>query len=138
VIRNNWHREQARDGFLITVDRASAFLSATKPIPFMDSDKADYLHIGNDPNREKSAKARKEKQMQQDPEARAREKEDRELLRLENDEMKADAALDRELHCLENDEMKADAALDRELLRLENDEMKADAALGIGSRTSSP
>ena len=27
VIRNNWHRENARDAFLITVDRALAFLS---------------------------------------------------------------------------------------------------------------
>jgi hypothetical protein len=90
VIRNNWHREQARDDFLITVDRASAFLSGAKPIPFVDSDKADYLHIGNDLNRERSAKTRKEKQLQRDPEAHAREEEDCELLCLENDEMKAE------------------------------------------------
>jgi hypothetical protein len=50
VIRNNWHWEQAWDDFLITIDRASAFLSGIKPIPFMDSDKGDYLHIGNDLN----------------------------------------------------------------------------------------
>jgi hypothetical protein len=77
LIRNNWHREQARDDFLITVDRASAFLTGAKPIPFVDSDKADYLHIGNDPNREKSATTRKEKQLQRDPDKRAREEEER-------------------------------------------------------------
>jgi hypothetical protein len=38
LIRNNWHREQARDDFLITVDRASA-LSGAKPISFLDSEK---------------------------------------------------------------------------------------------------
>jgi hypothetical protein len=37
------------------VDRASAFLSAAELIPFLDSEKSDSLHIGNDPNREKSA-----------------------------------------------------------------------------------
>jgi hypothetical protein len=70
VIRNNWHREQARDDFLITVDRTSAFLSNAKPIPFVDSEKSDFLHIGNDPNREK--------QLQRDPEKGAREEEVRE------------------------------------------------------------
>ena len=37
------------------MDRASAFLSAAELIPFLDSEKSDSLHIGNDPNREKSA-----------------------------------------------------------------------------------
>jgi hypothetical protein len=32
VIRNNWHREQAQDDFLVTVDKASAFLCQTEPI----------------------------------------------------------------------------------------------------------
>ncbi len=64
-IRNNWHKKQARDDFLITVDRASAFLSGAESIPFVDSEKSDFLHIGNDPNREK--------QLQRDPEKGARE-----------------------------------------------------------------
>ena len=64
--------EQARDDFLITVDRASAFLSAAEPIPFVDSEKSDFLHIGNDPDKVRST-TRKEMQLQRDPEERARE-----------------------------------------------------------------
>ena len=79
-IRNNWHREQARDDFLITVDRASAVLSCAKPIPFVDSEKADNLQIGNDPNKVRST-TKKEKQLQRDLEERAREEEEEESTR---------------------------------------------------------
>ena len=100
VVKNNWHRVQARDDFLITVDRASAFLSGAETIPFVDSDKATYLHIGNDPNRKKSAKTRKEKQLQRDPEC-ARKKEERARKHAREEEEGAreeeDAALDGEL-----------------------------------------
>jgi hypothetical protein len=75
LIRNNWHREQARDDFLITVDRASA-LSGAKPISFLDSEKSYFLHIGNDPKKVRSA-TRKEMQLQRDPEERMREEEER-------------------------------------------------------------
>ena len=73
VVRNNYHREQARDDFLATVDRASAFLSGAETIPFVDSDKAKYLHIGNDPNRKKSARSRKEERARKKEEGAARE-----------------------------------------------------------------
>jgi hypothetical protein len=76
VIRNNWHRENARDAFLVTVDRASTFLSGAVPIPFVDSEKSHFLHIGNDPNIVRST-TRKEMQLQQDPEERTREEEER-------------------------------------------------------------
>ena len=94
-IRNNWHREKARDDFLVTVDRASAFLSGAKPIPFVDSEKSEFLHIGNDPNREK----------QLQPEKGAREEEERARKHAREEEERA----------REED----DAALDGELLRLE-------------------
>jgi hypothetical protein len=105
VVRNNYHREQARDDFLVTVDRASAFLSGAKPIPFVDSEKSEFLHIGNDPNRRK----------QLQPEKGAREEEVRKLAR-DVDE----CARKKEARAREEE----DAALDGELLRLEN-EMKA-------------
>jgi hypothetical protein len=59
VVRNNYHREQARDDFLATVDRASAFLSGAETIPFVDSEKSEFLHIGNDPNRKKQLQPEK-------------------------------------------------------------------------------
>ena len=73
-IRNNWHRENARDAFLVTVDRASAFLSGAVPIPFVE--KSHFLHIGNNPKKVRST-TRKEKKLQRDPEAHAREEEER-------------------------------------------------------------
>ena len=79
VIRNNYHREQARDDFLITVDRASAFLSGAETIPFVDSEKSEFLHIGNDPNRKKQLQpekgARKEEERARKEEERAWTKE---------------------------------------------------------------
>ena len=75
VIRNNWHRENARDAFLVTVDRASAFLSGAVLIPFVE--KSHFLHIGNDPKKVRST-TRKEKKLQRDPEERAREERARE------------------------------------------------------------
>jgi hypothetical protein len=114
VIRNNWHREQARDDILITVDRASAFLSGAKPIPFGDSKKSDFRHIGNDPNREK--------QLQRDPEKGAREEDVRARKKEEEcARKKEERATTREKN--ERDEREK-RALDNKLLRLEN-EMKA-------------
>ena len=67
VIGNNWHREEARDNFLLTVDRASAFLSGAKLlIKFENADKSDFLHIGNDPNKVRITSC-KEKQHVQGP-----------------------------------------------------------------------
>jgi hypothetical protein len=79
VVRNNYHREQARDDFLATVDRASAFLSGAETIPFVDSEKSEFLHIGNDPNRKKQLQpekgARKEGERARKEEERAWTKE---------------------------------------------------------------
>jgi hypothetical protein len=113
VIRNNWHRENARDDFLITVDRASAFSGAV-PIPFMDSEKSDFLHIGNNP--------KKRKEVQRDPKKDAREEEMRARKKEEERARKKEERATREEVCAREEE---DAALDLELLRIEK-EMKAE------------
>jgi hypothetical protein len=102
-IRNNYHREKARDDFLVTVDRASAFLSGAKPIPFVDSEKSEFLHIGNDPN--------KRKQLQ--PEKGAREEEVR--ARKKEEECARKHAREEEERAREEE----NAALDGELRRFE-------------------
>ena len=72
VIRNNWHREQARDEFLVTVwtgHRHSFPLQNRFHLSTLKN-----LHIGNDPNRDKSTSS-KEKQLQRDPEGVREEEE---------------------------------------------------------------
>jgi len=67
----------------MTVDKASAFLSGAKPIPFVDSEKADYLHIGYDPKRDAAATGSGGACERGEKEERARKKEVKTVTRAE-------------------------------------------------------
>jgi hypothetical protein len=56
VVKNNWHREKGRDNFLLTVNKAAAFICGDiTPLEFGSSDPKDnYLHVGNNPNKKRT------------------------------------------------------------------------------------
>ncbi len=75
VVKNNWHREKGRDNFLLTVNRAAAFICGDiTPLEFGSSDPKDnYLHVGNNPNKKRTTTG-KAQQKEEAGRSKARQK----------------------------------------------------------------
>jgi hypothetical protein len=76
VVRNNWHREKGRDNFLLTVNRAAAFICGDiTALEFGSSDPKDnYLHVGNNPNKKRTT-TRKAQRKEEAERSKAQQKE---------------------------------------------------------------